>query len=87
MLWNIRTQGEIVAALGNGKQNFSCFTFSPDGDYLVSGSQGKMIQLWNVETHKEVATLQGYDSYINSLEFSPDGKKLIVTYKGYTAKV
>nr|NCQ93149.1 WD40 repeat domain-containing protein [Microcystis aeruginosa LG13-13]NCR06272.1 WD40 repeat domain-containing protein [Microcystis aeruginosa LG13-03]NCR64527.1 WD40 repeat domain-containing protein [Microcystis aeruginosa LG11-05] len=35
------------------------------------------IKLWNVETGQEIRTLQGHDSYVTSVNFSPDGKTLV----------
>ncbi|TRV43164.1 MAG: WD40 repeat domain-containing protein [Microcystis panniformis Mp_MB_F_20051200_S6D] len=44
---------------------------------MVSGSLDKTIKLWNVETGKEIRTLKGHDSYVWSVNFSPDGKTLV----------
>jgi WD40 repeat protein len=51
-------------------------SFSPDGKTLASGSDDKTIKLWNLETGKEIRTLQGHDNFVNSVSFSPDGKTL-----------
>jgi WD40 repeat protein len=54
--------------------------FSPDSKTLASGGGfgGKPgeIQLWDVATGKEQATLQGHTEAVRSVAYSPDGKTL-----------
>ncbi|WP_414579649.1 WD40 repeat domain-containing protein, partial [Anabaena sp. CCY 9402-a] len=51
-------------------------SFSPDGKTLASGSGDKTIKLWNLETGKEIRTLNGHSEFVWSVSFSPDGKTL-----------
>jgi WD40 repeat protein len=50
--------------------------FSPDGKRLASASLDKTVILWDVDSHKRLATLQGHKDQVNSVAFSPDGKQL-----------
>jgi WD40 repeat protein len=43
---------------------------------LASGSEDNTVKLWNVESQKEVITLQGHSSEVYSVAFSQDGKYL-----------
>ncbi len=43
---------------------------------MASGCRDSTVKLWSVESQKEVTTLQGHSSYVNSVAFSPDGKYL-----------
>lgn len=51
---------------------------SPDGKYLASGgTTNKLINIWDINTGKIIKVLKGHTSVIYSLEFSPDGSKLL----------
>ena len=49
--------------------------FSPDGHTLATGYWDEVV-LWNVVSHRRIATLRGFKRYVGSLSFSADGKLL-----------
>ena len=61
--------------------------FSDDGTHIVSGSYDQSIKVWNVRTHKEVATLKGHTHYVESVAFSHDGTHIVGTCGSNNIKV
>ena len=72
-LWEVKT-GKLVNTLSGHANTLKSLSFSPDGEYIVSGSADKTIRLWEVETGDCTKTFKGHTGYVNSLSFSPDGK-------------
>ncbi len=63
----LNAQGE-VASIG----------FSPDGKYFVTAGQDGAARVWNVETEKDVAKLQGiHKETINAAAYSPGGEFIL----------
>jgi WD40 repeat protein len=55
--------------------------FSPDGNYLASGSQNGLGKVWDSANGKLVITLSGHTSTLKDFAFSPDGTQ--ITTAGY----
>ena len=51
--------------------------FSPDGVHVVSISNDKTMQIWNVVTGESEAELKGHQDIVNSVAFSPDGSYVV----------
>jgi WD40 repeat protein len=50
--------------------------FSPDGQFLASGSDDCTVRLWRVAEGVLSHTLRGYTEEVTSVAFSPSGKVL-----------
>ncbi len=71
-LWNAHT-GEIIMTL-NVKTFFSNnIAFSPDSKILATRFKSNSVQLWDINTGKNINTLIGH---VYSFRFSPDGKSI-----------
>ena len=49
---------------------------SRDGTLLASGAEEGTVKLWSVETHTNIATLEGHTAVVWSVSFSPNGMLL-----------
>jgi len=54
----------------------SVITYSPNGNYVLSGARSDKLILWEAETGREVLTF-GDRKIINSAAFSPDGEYIV----------
>lgn len=64
---------EIFLPLGH-IATVNSIAISPDGQYVISGSDDNTLKLWEVATGKEIRTFTGHSGGILSVAFSPDGR-------------
>ena len=50
--------------------------FSPNGEYLASGSADRTIGVWRVSSGERINTLTGHSHRVFSVVFSPNGEYL-----------
>jgi WD40 repeat protein len=84
VLWDVKA-GKSRATL-DGHPDQGCWAgafavvfslaFSPDGKVLAEASLGGTINLWDVVTGLQLATLRDESSFVLCLAFTPDGKTL-----------
>ena len=64
-----------------------CLVFSPDGQMLATGGRSGTVQLWDVASAQEQATLAGHSGWVSGLAYSPDGETLGSASYDRTVKV
>ncbi len=62
-------------------------TFSPDSKKVAAAGADRAIRIWDVETGKELVTIEDHADWIFDIAFSPDGKRLASASRDKTSKV
>jgi len=71
---------ELVAQLGHFYPVISV-TFSPNGRWVLTGSEDNTVRLWEATTGREIRHFQGHTKGVSTVAFSPDGKQILTTSK------
>ena len=64
-----------------------CASFDPLGDIVATGSMDHSAKIFDVETGKEISSLNGHFAEIVSTHFSSDGTKLLTASFDHTGRV
>ncbi|MBN2036291.1 MAG: caspase family protein [Chitinispirillaceae bacterium] len=70
-------QPEIVVQSGHSLCEVTAVVFSPDGRYVLSGSQDNTLRLWDVTSGNELRSFSGHSGWVCSVAFSPDFKYVL----------
>lgn len=75
LVWNTGS-GQMINPLESHSQPLNSVSFSPDGSYLVSGSEDNTVIMWETATGKINRKMSGHSFPVKHAVFSPDGKWL-----------
>ena len=65
-----------LATLAGHSGNVNSVTFSPDGQWLATGSDDSTVKVWDAATGALQSMLEGHSDWVKSVTFSPDGQWL-----------
>lgn len=61
--------------------------FSPNGQYVVTASEDKTANIWEVSSGKVLNVLKGHKKSVNSVIFSSDGQYIVTASEDKTARL
>ncbi|MCX7990630.1 MAG: WD40 repeat domain-containing protein [Proteobacteria bacterium] len=77
-IWDIR-KGKKIATLAGHNHPITSLVFTPDNNYLLSGSIENLIKVWDIKTGDLIKLIPGNSTGITSMTFSLDGEYLLTS--------
>jgi len=98
-IWDSKTDKLIYTLGGILSGQWKAITsasFSPDGNWVVTGSYDETATIWSLQKRRLLSPktwwrsnkrLRGHNREVNSVSFSPDGKRVLTGSSDGTAKI
>jgi WD40 repeat protein/serine/threonine protein kinase len=75
-VWDAQT-GRVTLTLKGHTQAVNCVAFSPDGRWIVSGSDDGTLSVWDATTGQETLPFKGHAARVLAVAFSPDATRIV----------
>ena len=78
---------KCLKILKGHEDSINSVAISPDGKYIVSGSDDETIKIWDIKIEKRLNTLKGHNDYVESVVISTDGNYIVSGSWDNTVKI
>ena len=87
-VWDATTGKTLLTYAGNPSTSEAyALAWSPNGKWLASGGDDKLVSIWNATTGQTLVVFQGHTDVIWSVAWSPDGKEIASTSQDGTVRL
>lgn len=86
-VWDAATGKLVESFQWTAPESPTTAEFSPDGHTVLSMVNGKVIQLGDATTGKELSTFRGHDENVVTAAFSPDSKRIVTVGRDRTIRL
>jgi WD40 repeat protein len=69
--------GALTGILKSHSGAVEALAVSPDGHWVVSGSEDWTLRLWDLKTNRVVRTFEGHTGTVHAVAFTPDGQSIL----------
>ncbi|MDJ1168031.1 hypothetical protein PMG71_01160 [Roseofilum sp. BLCC_M154] len=77
----------IWQRLSTQDQTITSVDISPTGDFVASGSEEAIVNVWDLRAQKVVRSLHSHTAKINAVVFSPNGRTVVSGSRDKTIKI
>ncbi|MBL9155720.1 MAG: TIR domain-containing protein [Verrucomicrobiales bacterium] len=81
------TTGRAIHEFPESEQSYISPRFSPDGLWVVTGSNDNRARIWSLIDYRLIATLDGHQEPITYLDISRDGRRILTAANDDTVRV
>jgi len=86
-LWNLNDAPTLLRTFPKANNQIQQTTFSPDGQWIASVSNDKIVHIYNTKEGKERLGLVGHENTIIRAIFSPDSHQIVTVSLDNTARI